>query len=411
MAGGELVLAKRISERDMRFFARVPTTKTIGARPRGKSLQSTEDERARLKSVGGITSSTPLRVVDLNHIGMFYDDEAATLDFYTNTLGLTFTDVIPKIRALFLRMNSEHHTVSLFDRARKTEHDDLIMQHSAWELATFGDVSFAISWLKENGVEPELVCRRMPGSNYTVYFLDPEWNRIELEFRMEAVGWDGRAKPFELWESTMIYDDFPKRIQSLERETRQLHDRFGFFPEEKFKWTIDDVAMPRVTRPIDYDASGEIGERPFKMSKLSYYVIRCRDLASMVRFYARIMGLRVLAKNSRSVAMSAPGGGYPDLVLESTEKNEGHGRRMGIVCFEMRNYLELYDSIGYLRGKGVRPDFVGRSGVLGTDDQYCVDFRDPSGDPIRLSFSPKIHGLREKGRVPKKALPKLLVCE
>ena len=411
IAGGEVIFAEKIPEKEMGYFAeRVPTTRSIGAKASPRTPKASTSRRTRSVEVGGVLSSTPLRVVDLNHVGIFYDDEVEAVKFYANILGLSFTDVIPKIRAFFLRINSEHHTVSLFDRKRMTDRDDLLMQHSAWELGTFDDVTFAIRWLRENGVEPELICRRMPGSNYTVYFLDPEWNRIELEFRMETVGWEGRPKPFELWESTMIYGKFPAKVDCLERETEQLRKRHGFFTDEKFRWTMDEAKFGSPLARV-YDASGEVGERPFKLGRLSYYTLKCADLSRMARFYSRILGLRILAKTPGSVALAAPGNAYPDLILESGTRKDETERRMGALCFEMRNYAELRESIGYLRERGVKLRHIGRSKILGTDDGYCVDFDDPSGDPIRLSFSPRIHGLREVSkRQGGSKLPGVLNC-
>lgn len=113
------------------------------------------------------------------HIGIYVADPAAMVDFYTRVLGLAVTDRA-RIRGAdltFLSRNpDEHHQIVLVP-GRDLAHPSTINQ-----------ISFrAVSMAELRRVHRRLVAERVAGlspinhgGSWSIYFLDPEGNRIEV---------------------------------------------------------------------------------------------------------------------------------------------------------------------------------------------------------------------------------------
>ena len=116
-------------------------------------------------------------------------------------MGLTVTEEIVwrGHRAVFLRANTEHHTIALYPLALRAElglRADSICMAYGMQVGSYRQLSDAVAFLKSNGVTikylpPEL----FPGIDYSAFALDPEGNAIQLYYYMEQIGWDGRPRP------------------------------------------------------------------------------------------------------------------------------------------------------------------------------------------------------------------------
>jgi catechol 2,3-dioxygenase-like lactoylglutathione lyase family enzyme len=151
--------------------------------------------------VAGTLLPRPFRVVRNGPIRLFARDVAAAARFYAETLGLTLTEEIlwHGHRALFLRANTEHHTIALYPLALRAElglRPDSICMAYGMQVASYRQLKDAVAFLEERGVTikyppPEL----FPGIDYSAFALDPEGNAIQLYYYMEQIGWDGRPRP------------------------------------------------------------------------------------------------------------------------------------------------------------------------------------------------------------------------
>lgn len=153
--------------------------------------------------VAGVMLPRPFRVVRNGPIRLFAHDVEAAARFYAGTMGLTVTEDIrwQGHRAVFLRANTEHHTIALYPRALCDElglRPDSICMAYGMQVGSYHQLKAALAFLKGNSVTikylpPEL----FPGIDYSAFAIDPDGNAIHLYYYMEQIGWDGRPRPAE----------------------------------------------------------------------------------------------------------------------------------------------------------------------------------------------------------------------
>jgi catechol 2,3-dioxygenase-like lactoylglutathione lyase family enzyme len=151
--------------------------------------------------VDGVMLARPFRVVRNGPIRLFARDVDAATRFYAETMGLTPTEEITwrGQRAVFLRANTEHHTMALYPLSLREElglRSDTICMAYGMQVANYRQLKDAVAFLEGNGVTvktlpPEL----FPGIDYSAFAFDPEGNAIQLYYYMEQIGWDGRPRP------------------------------------------------------------------------------------------------------------------------------------------------------------------------------------------------------------------------
>ena len=114
-----------------------------------------------------------------SHIGLYVTDMTSMVDFYTHVLGFSVTDRarIRENDVVFLSRNpDEHHQIVL------------VPGRAAQSPSTVNQISFRVVALAElRRLHAQLVEMNISGINptnhggsWSVYFLDPEGNRIEL---------------------------------------------------------------------------------------------------------------------------------------------------------------------------------------------------------------------------------------
>jgi catechol 2,3-dioxygenase-like lactoylglutathione lyase family enzyme len=114
-----------------------------------------------------------------SHMGIFVTDMARMVEFYTNILGFSVTDraQIRGANVVFLSRNPEEHHQIVLVPGRDPAHPSTVNQ-----------ISFRVISLSElrrvhARLADEAVCSLNPtnhGGSWSVYFSDPEGNRIEL---------------------------------------------------------------------------------------------------------------------------------------------------------------------------------------------------------------------------------------
>ena len=363
--------------------------------------------------INGIRGLRYLRPSDLNHVGLFFADESKTVEFYRDMLGFTITDVIPDKRVFFMRLNSEHHILSLFPETFRIRTDRKGMQHAAWEVETYEELRKSGELFRKNGFELELTTRRVPGSNYAVYLLDREGNRIELAFGIEKIGWQGRPKPLELWQKIGMKGDLPDTIETGDYEVDEARSEFNGFADDRCTYTIDKLVERRFIER-KFMTSGEKSARPFKLSRISYYALSCDNLDELAQFYTTTIGLETVHQLEDTFLISGRCSNRPRFFLELAGNEQERDRKAGgtIVCFEMRTYRELVNCCFYLDENGVRIANTGRYEIPGIFEERYFDVRDPDGNTIRLSYSPSANGLHEtsESKLSSDQLPESIDC-
>jgi catechol 2,3-dioxygenase-like lactoylglutathione lyase family enzyme len=151
--------------------------------------------------VGGVLLGRPFKVVRIGPVRLFVKDMEKVTAFYRDTLGFTITEEIAwrGHRCVFLRCNTEHHSMALYPVALRAElglRPDSTLMSFGMQVGDYQQLRDAVTFLKGEGVTvkylpPEL----FPGIDYSAFALDPDGHAIQLYYYMEQIGWDGKPRP------------------------------------------------------------------------------------------------------------------------------------------------------------------------------------------------------------------------
>jgi catechol 2,3-dioxygenase-like lactoylglutathione lyase family enzyme len=159
------------------------------------------DELPPKYEVGGILVPRPFKIVRIGPVRLFVKNMDASLAYYRDKMGFIPSEEITYKghRCVFLRVNTEHHSLALYPHALRAELG--LSPHSSCmsfgiQLGSYAQLRDALSWLGERGAKPfDLPPELRPGIDYAFYVKDPDGHALELYYYMEQVGWDGRVRP------------------------------------------------------------------------------------------------------------------------------------------------------------------------------------------------------------------------
>jgi catechol 2,3-dioxygenase-like lactoylglutathione lyase family enzyme len=120
-------------------------------------------------------------ITGLGHVGLYCDDLLKMRDFYANVMGLTITDEDLQRGICFLSADpaAEHHELALAqakEPAQKTRN----VQQISFKVGTLDDVRAFYHRLQQEGLRIDRTVTH--GIACSVYFYDPEDNRVELYY-------------------------------------------------------------------------------------------------------------------------------------------------------------------------------------------------------------------------------------
>lgn len=150
--------------------------------------------------VGGVLLARPFKIVRVGPVRLFVEDMEQCLPFYRDELGLAVTEEVmwKGHRCVFLRANTEHHSMALYPKALRAElglspHTSLFS--FGIQVGDYRQLRDAVAFLKSEGVTVRDLPRALvPGIDYSALAIDPDGHAIELYYYMEQVGWDGRPR-------------------------------------------------------------------------------------------------------------------------------------------------------------------------------------------------------------------------
>ena len=170
--------------------------------------------------VDGILLPRPFKIVRLGPVYLFVENLAESEAFYRDTLGFTLTEeaVWKGHRCVFLRANTEHHSLAHFPVALR---DILgLSSHSSCaafgvQLANYRQLRDAIKFLQEHRVKvtEALPLELHPGIDYAAYAFDPDGHCIQLYHAMEQIGWENKPKPKELRQPSKL-NEWPEALET-----------------------------------------------------------------------------------------------------------------------------------------------------------------------------------------------------
>ncbi|PYM19872.1 MAG: glyoxalase [Candidatus Rokuibacteriota bacterium] len=121
------------------------------------------------------------QVIGLGHVGLYCRELSTMRDFYARVLGLTISDEDLDRGICFLSAapEAEHHELALV-QAREPGQKTQNVQQVSFKVKSLDDVRVFHHRLKDAGVKIERTVTH--GIACSVYFFDPEDNRIELYY-------------------------------------------------------------------------------------------------------------------------------------------------------------------------------------------------------------------------------------
>ncbi len=178
-----------------------------------------EEKRAATYDVDGILLPRPFKIVRIGPVSLFVEDVATAERFYRDLMGFALTEEVTwqGQRCLFMRSNTEHHSLALYPLALRATLG--LSSHTTsmafgLQVANYRQLRDALAFLRANGartveIPPEL----HPGIDYAAYVLDPDGHCLQLYFAMEQIGWDGRPRPCDQRRAPRSPDEWPERVE------------------------------------------------------------------------------------------------------------------------------------------------------------------------------------------------------
>lgn len=175
------------------------------------------ERQPAIHDVDGILLPRPFKIVRHGPVRLFCRDIEAMLHFYTTILGFRVTEdrAIDGYRCVFLRCNTEHHSLALYPIALRQAlgwPETSTVLGFGMQVANYRQLRNAVRFLCERGCRlVNLPAAFSPGIDYSACVLDPAGHAVQLYYGMEQVGWDGRPRPrgiivdlpFEQWPETV----------------------------------------------------------------------------------------------------------------------------------------------------------------------------------------------------------------
>ena len=126
----------------------------------------------------------------LGHVVLKVRDAQASKAFYSRVLGLQVAHEDCQRGAVFLSFGTEHHDLALFQLATgdTPEATQPGLHHTAWQLESFEALQDAYRELGQLGIAVESTVEH--NVTRSVYFHDPDGNRVELYCDMVPNGFE-----------------------------------------------------------------------------------------------------------------------------------------------------------------------------------------------------------------------------
>jgi catechol 2,3-dioxygenase-like lactoylglutathione lyase family enzyme len=169
----------------------------------------------RTFDVDGILLARPFKIIRIGPVRLFVSDVDRAREFYESLMGLTVTETTNwnGHKCVFLRVNTEHHSLALYPIALRQQlglSPHTTLMSFGLQLANYRQLRNALSFLRGNGVgvralPPEL----SPGVDYSFIALDPEGHAMQLYYYMRQVPSAGQdavavgAENLEAWPTTV----------------------------------------------------------------------------------------------------------------------------------------------------------------------------------------------------------------
>ncbi|HEX5530009.1 MAG TPA: VOC family protein [Methylomirabilota bacterium] len=182
-----------------------------------------------------MTTSPP---VSFSHFGIYVTDVARMEDFYTRVLGLLVSDrgrLPGGPELVFLSRDPDEHHQMVLATGRPPGIEFNVVNQISFKLPTLADLKAIHARVREEGTKQFRVVTH--GNAWSVYFADPEGNRVEVFVDTPWHTPQPLAEPF----------DIERPVEVIERETEALcRNRPGFM--SRAEWRAAQVTRMAAAR-------------------------------------------------------------------------------------------------------------------------------------------------------------------
>lgn len=375
---------------------------------------------AQRHDVGGVMLPQPFKIGRLGHLGLYMEDPLAASNFFAEVMGLRRTDVLqppgkPEPIGYFHTHNTDHHAMAFISadlgRTRDPRYGRTVtVNQLSFQVGSLEEVVNAHRWLNERGGDIFRMGRDRPGSNWALYFKDPDGHMVELFYGMEQIGWDGRSKPMKA---------FAHLSRTTAPELPHVSDLDEVVAVQAQGIDLHDGHLSRDALDGRHVVGGVLLPRPFKVVDHGPVVLFVEDVERSIAFYTEVMGLQVTEETRthghRCVFLRVgsehhtiglvPVAARPALGLPAHTTLVAHGMRMG-------SYTQLLGAVQHLRSHGCTELTLPPELHPGID--YAAHFVGPEGHCLQLYFDMERIGWNGEPRpaharrVPQKPWPQTL---
>ena len=175
-------------------------------------------------NVGGVLLARPFKIDKIGPVRLFVKDIDREVECYTRLFGLRVTEEIRRdgARCVFLRANTEHHSLALYPESVR---DSLGIAPTSsclsigFRLGSYRQLRDAIAFLSGRGIEIRyLPAELFPGMDYTAFAIDPQGHAVQLYSYMEQIGWDGRLRSAEQRRKVEAGAEWPEALHPASDE-------------------------------------------------------------------------------------------------------------------------------------------------------------------------------------------------
>ncbi len=150
------------------------------------------------------------------HFGIYVSDLSKMTDFYHRVMGFPITDEGPLHGApmvFFSRNPREHHQIVLVAGRPKDAADDKVINQLSFRVASLGEVRRFYLRIRDEAMASDVhpICH---GHAWSVYFRDPEGNRIEV---YTDTPWYVHQPVREEMDFALPEDEIERRTETLAR--------------------------------------------------------------------------------------------------------------------------------------------------------------------------------------------------
>ena len=354
-------------------------------------------------NVSGVQLDRPFKIRRLAHFGFNTGNMSASLKFYTDLFGFSISDetelgwTIPdeavrksfagETTGYFMRHGSDHHSFFIFPkrfidyRSGPLVHDDMTVNHMTWQVGSLREVTGAEDWFRELNTSIDRSGRAGAGTNWQVYWRDPDEYMQELCYGIEQIGWNGLAKP-KVFRKLRLKDK-PDSPQKPEYEE----------VDAEFKEGLDLLDTYRYTSQLEaiYDVGGIMLPRPFKITRTGPVRLFVDDVATTQSYYCDRLGMSVTEEvtyNGHRCVFLRVNTEHHSMALypRALRKELGLNEHTSCLSFGMQvgGYDQLRDAVSFFEGNEVEVKYLPPELFPGID--YSAFAIDPDGHAIQLYY-------------------------